>query len=117
MTTKKQSVRSSGGSRRQSAKHSQLGRDIINGLEELRSHLRGETVLRTRTVYVPEAIDVRAVREKTGLSQSEFAQRFGFSIRTLQEWEQGRARPDSAVRAYLLVIDRNRTAVETALAG
>jgi putative transcriptional regulator len=70
---------------------------------------------RTRGVRIP--MDVRAVRERTGLSQSEFSERYGFSLRTLQEWEQGRATPDSAVRAYLLVIDRNRAAVEKALAG
>ena len=40
---------------------------------------------------------------------------YGFSRRTLQEWEQGRAQPESAVRAYLTVIDRNPRAVEEAL--
>lgn len=64
---------------------------------------------------IPETVDVRALREKIGLSQSEFAARFGFSLRTLQEWEQGRAHPDNAVRAYLRVIDRNQAAVESAL--
>jgi putative transcriptional regulator len=62
-------------------------------------------------------VDVRAVRENSGLSQSEFAARYGFSLRTLQEWEQGRAQPDSAVRAYLLVIDRDPQAVQAALAS
>jgi putative transcriptional regulator len=60
-------------------------------------------------------VDVKGVRRKRGLSQAEFANRYGFSTRTLQEWEQGRAQPDSAVRAYLTVIDRNPKAVEEAL--
>lgn len=59
--------------------------------------------------------DVREVRARTGLSQAEFAERFGFSLRTLQEWEQGRAKPDSAVRAYLTVIDREPESVMKAL--
>jgi putative transcriptional regulator len=66
---------------------------------------------------VPASVDVHAIREKSGLSQTEFAARYGFSIRTLQEREQGRARPDGAVRAYLIVIDRNPGAVMQALTG
>jgi putative transcriptional regulator len=94
-----------------------LGDLILNGLEEGIAHARGQTQLRTRTVEVPAYVDVRAVRENSGLSQSEFAARYGFSLRTLQEWEQGRAQPDSAVRAYLLVIDRDPQAVQAALAS
>jgi putative transcriptional regulator len=52
-------------------------------------------------------VDVRPLRSKLGLSQSEFASQYGISLRTLQEWEQGRTNPDSAVRAYLAVIERN----------
>ncbi|MEX2261816.1 MAG: helix-turn-helix domain-containing protein [Bryobacteraceae bacterium] len=79
------------------------------------SHLRGEIALPMRIVHIPDPIDVRAIREKTGLSQGDFAKRYGFSPRTLQEWEQGRSQPDSAVRAYLTVIDRNPQAVAEAL--
>jgi putative transcriptional regulator len=71
----------------------------------------------TKAIYVPEDVDVQAVRKKSGLSQAEFAARYGFSLRTLQEWEQGRTNPDSAVRAYLTVIDRNPAAVQKALAS
>jgi putative transcriptional regulator len=94
-----------------------LGEDIIAGLQELQAHMRGEIKLRTRVIEVPDPIDVRAIREKSGLTQTEFANRYGFSGRTLQQWEQGRQRPDGAVRAYLLVIDREPAAVQRALAG
>ena len=73
------------------------------GLQETRAHLWGEVKLPERAVAFPEAMDVKAIRKETGLSQSEFASRFHFSLRTLQEWEQGRAFPDAAVRAYLTV--------------
>ncbi len=58
---------------------------------------------------------VREVREGLGLAQSEFAQRFGLSLRSLQEWEQARRLPDTAVLAYLRVIERNPKAVQSAL--
>lgn len=64
---------------------------------------------------VPNLIDVRAIRDRLALSQGEFARAYGFSPRTLQDWEQGRYQPDSAVRAYLTVIDRNPRAVMDAL--
>jgi putative transcriptional regulator len=50
---------------------------------------------------------VRDVREKLGLNQIEFAQRYRISIGALRDWEQGRAIPDSATRAYLSVIAKD----------
>jgi len=58
---------------------------------------------------------LRAVREDLALSQSEFAEQFGMSLRSLQEWEQARRLPDLAVLAYLRVIERNPRAVQSAL--
>ncbi len=58
---------------------------------------------------------LREVREALGLSQAEFAQRFGMGLRSLQEWEQARRLPDLAVLAYLRVIERNPKAVQSAL--
>ena len=60
-------------------------------------------------------VDVRAIREQTGLSRAKFAERFALDPRALQDWEQGRRRPDRAARAYLTVIARNPKAVEEAL--
>jgi putative transcriptional regulator len=58
---------------------------------------------------------VRALREKLGLTQGEFAKRFSLSERTIQEWEQGRAQPDGPARILLRVIEREPKAVERAL--
>jgi putative transcriptional regulator len=66
-------------------------------------------------VRVPAKIDVRAIRKKFGLSQKKFADRFGFDPRALQEWEQGRRRPDRAARILFRVIERAPKAVERAL--
>ena len=60
--------------------------------------------------------EVKTIRRRSGLSQAAFATRYGLNLRTLQDWEQGRAQPDGPARAYLLVIDREPRAVARALA-
>ena len=98
-------------------KLSRVGKDVVHGLKEAAAHVRGEISLRAYEYDVPGPVDVKAIRAKSGLSQSQFARRFGFSIRTLQDWELGRSQPPSAVRAYLTVIDRFPETVEKALLG
>ncbi len=61
-----------------------VGQEILEGLRELKSGEHG------RIINVP---DVAGIRKKTGLSQSRFAQLLGVSVRTLQDWEQGRRCP------------------------
>jgi putative transcriptional regulator len=75
-----------------------IGQEILEGLRDLK---RGEV---GRVINVP---DVASIRAKTGLSQSRFAALLGVSIRTLQDWEQGRRAPSGAARTLLLVADRN----------
>jgi putative transcriptional regulator len=72
------------------------------GLRELK---RGDS---GRVSTVPNVV---SVREKTGLSQSRFAALLGVSVRTLQDWEQGRRAPSGAARTLLLVAERNPRAL------
>jgi len=58
---------------------------------------------------------LRELRERLGLSQAAFAQRFHINVRTLQDWEQARRVPDQVARAYLRVIAHNPNAVASAL--
>ena len=66
---------------------------------------------RARTAHV-----VRRVRAGTGLSQSKFAARFGFSAAAVRDWEQGRRTPEASTLCYLRVIEREPQAVARALA-
>jgi putative transcriptional regulator len=75
-----------------------IGAEILQGLREIK---RGEY---GRVINVP---DIARIREKTGLSQARFAQLLGVSVRTLQDWEQGRRAPSGAARTLLMVAARN----------
>ena len=66
-------------------------------------------------VFVHPDPDVKAIRERLGLSQSRFAAIIGVSVRTVQNWEQGRREPEGPAKALLRVVDRNPAAVLEAL--
>jgi putative transcriptional regulator len=60
-------------------------------------------------------LDVRAIRDRLGLSQADFARRFGFGLVALRGWEQGRNAPAGPARVLLRVIEREPEAVTRAL--
>lgn len=95
---------------------SKIGESLLRGAKEALDHAKGKKVkVKTHKVSIPKHVDVKAIRNKLHLTRKEFADRYGFSIRTLEKWEQGTREPDGAARAYLVVIDRNHKAVESAL--
>lgn len=71
--------------------------------------------LKPSRVFEFSPLDVKAIREQLQQSQSEFARMIGISTATLQNWEQGRRRPEGPARALLQVAMRNPTAVKDAL--
>jgi putative transcriptional regulator len=75
---------------------------------------RGQMAPSRVTEFAP--VDVKAVRRRLGKSQSEFARMIGVSVGTLQNWEQGRRRPEGPARALLTVAAANPEAVAAALA-
>ena len=75
-----------------------IGREILEGLREIK---RGEI---GRVINVP---DIGKTRAKTGLSQARFAELLGVSVRTLQDWEQGRRAPSGAARTLLIIAAKN----------
>lgn len=79
-----------------------VGQEILDGLRELKRGRPG------RVINVP---DIAAIREKTGLPQVRFAELLGVSVRTLQDWEQGRRVPSGAARTLLMIAARNPQAL------
>jgi putative transcriptional regulator len=94
-------------------KPTRFGDDLIEGMKLVLSHQRGEIEL--EQVW-PKPIDVKAIRKRVKMSQAEFAHAYGINKRALQEWEQGGRQPDSAARAYLMVIAKEPAFVRQALA-
>ena len=92
-----------------------VGEGIIRGLKQALAFAEGTATEGTYVVHIPPEIDVKAIRGRLGLTQKQFADRFGFNITTLRHWEQGRRVPEGPARAYLIVIDREPKAVEKAL--
>jgi putative transcriptional regulator len=100
---------------RAAKKRPQVGARIIEGLEQAIAWTRGKNEnVRVTLVRVPE-VNVREVRRNMGLSQAEFANKFGFPPGTLRNWEQGRSRPDAPTRVLLAVIAKHPEAVEDVL--
>src|SRR5258708_2965550 len=92
-----------------------VGESIIQGLKEAIAWSNGENDnVRVTLVNVPK-VDVRKVRLKMGLSQAQFATKFGFPPATLRNWEQGRSHPDAPTRVLLAVIAKHPEAVEDVL--
>jgi putative transcriptional regulator len=92
---------------------SKAGQSILRGARQALDYARGERD--GFIAHVPEQVDVGAIRKQLGLSQAEFAARFGFKLDAVQNWEQGRRRPEGAARAFLRVIEREPEAVQRAL--
>ena len=93
---------------------SAAGEKILRGVRSLRAAVRSGGDLK---VHVPAEVDVKAIRQKLGMSQAQFARSFGFALDAVQNWEQGRRRPEGAARAFLKVIEREPDAVRRALAA
>lgn len=88
-------------------------KELIQSVRQAGRIRRGQLKSGRITTFRPA--DVRAVRDKLGASQSEFALMIGVSVATLRNWEQGRRTPDGPALALLRVAARNPHAVAEAL--
>ncbi|XOV80356.1 MAG: helix-turn-helix domain-containing protein [Aestuariibacter sp.] len=82
-----------------------LGAEIISGIEEIQSFKNGKTKLRTNELSEPSAPNV--IRSKLKMSQAAFASMLGVSMRTLQDWEQGRREPNGPAVALLRIAEQH----------
>ena len=82
---------------------------ILSGLDDMRAFAKGD---RSRGVaHSP----VKALRQRLGLSQNEFARAYGIPVSCIRDWEQGRTSPDKTAQAYLAAIGRLPDAIAAAL--
>ncbi|MCK2127346.1 transcriptional regulator [Thauera aromatica] len=79
---------------------------LLESVRDMGRHMRGETVAGVKVHEFPEP-DVKAIRERTGLSQTRFAYLIGVKPKTLQNWEQHRVRPAGPARALLRIVEAN----------
>ncbi len=87
--------------------------NLVEGVRQAGAIRRGELEPGRVTEFAP--VDVKAVRLRLAKTQSEFARMIGVSVSTLQNWEQGRRRPEGPARALLRVAEVNPEAVAAAL--
>lgn len=88
---------------------------IKQGLNEAVTHAKGKKA--GVREYQPYEVDVAELRKRLGLTQEQFAARFGFSVATLRHWERGDRSPHGAALVLLNLIDREPKAVMRALAA
>lgn len=89
---------------------------ILKGASEALAYAKGDLSKgKSHIVKVPSAVDVVVIRDNLHMTRQQFADTFGFSMRTLEKWERGERHPEGPARAYLTVIAKNPSAVISAL--
>ncbi|HYJ29844.1 MAG TPA: hypothetical protein VEW25_05830 [Allosphingosinicella sp.] len=71
------------------------------GMAQVGAYLQGDR----DGFVVHEPVDVRTVRARTRLTRKAFASRYGLDTRTVEQWEQGRRKPDRTSETYLRLIE------------
>jgi putative transcriptional regulator len=79
---------------------------LVESVKQMGSIMRDESIPHRRTVL--STVDVKGLRERLGLTQNQFSGMIGVSIKTLQNWEQGRREPEGPAKALLRVVEKER---------
>lgn len=95
-------------------KRSEFAEGLLEGLREAVAWKRGEIALEVVNIDPMPVERIRAIRRKVARSARQFEKRFGIPAATVNNWEQGRRRPDPAGRLLLKVIELHPEAVEQA---
>ena len=86
---------------------------MMDGLNDVEAFLAGKQ--EGFKAHVPQEVNVKAIRNRLGMTQAKFSGVFGFSLDAIKHWEGGRRTPEAPARTLLTVIDKNPAAVLTAL--
>jgi putative transcriptional regulator len=81
-----------------------IGQEILEGIQEIKAYKKGEKALRSHTLK--ESAPPQVIRARLNLSQSAFAGLMGVSLRTVQDWEQGRRKPSGPAVALLRIAEQ-----------
>ncbi|MCB0165920.1 MAG: helix-turn-helix domain-containing protein [Anaerolineae bacterium] len=82
-----------------------IGLEILDGIKEIKAHKAGEVLLRQRELSEPSS--AKAIRQKLNLPQADFASLMGVSVRTIQDWEQGRRQPSGPAKSLLRIAEQH----------
>ena len=82
-----------------------LGAEILQGIQEIKLYKRGKQSLKTTELSEPSRPEV--IRTNLHMSQSAFAGLLGVSVRTVQDWEQGRRKPQGPAIALLRIAEQH----------
>jgi putative transcriptional regulator len=85
---------------------SKAGKRLIESAQQALEFVEGTADASRYRIHLPDDIDVKQIREAMAMSQTEFADHFGFSVRTLQDWEQGRRVPSGVAKNFLILLKR-----------
>ena len=85
---------------------------LVAGMTDVLNFYRGET----KGFAVHTAQDIKAIRQRTRLSQPAFARAFGLDVTALRDWEQGRRQPERAAQVLLALIGREPETIRRILA-
>jgi putative transcriptional regulator len=94
-----------------------VAEDLLESMQFMVDHLKGEVEGRTHLVDVPDDVDVKAIRQSLDMTQEAFAEAFHLEVDAIRAWEQKRRRPEKAARLYLKVIAKNPQLVREAIAA
>jgi len=91
------------------SKNRNLFDELMQGIDVIGEQREGKITLRTHEVEVLpplriEADLIRDTRERLGVSRAVFARHLRVSTRTLENWEQGRAKPNAQAAALILMV-------------
>lgn len=95
-------------------KNKDFGDGILEGLKEALAWKRGEVALEVRNIDPMPASRIKEIRKRHARSTKEFERRFGIPAATMNNWEQGRRKPDPTARLLLKVIEDAPDVVEKA---
>jgi len=93
-------------------KRSEFAEGLMEGLQEALAWKRGEIALEVVNIDPMPVERIRAIRRKVARSARQFETKFGIPASTINNWEQGRRRPDPAGRLLLKMIEQDPEAVE-----